>query len=250
MPSSWPPSSVVDVACGVLREWTEDGGVGFCHAGLPGLLPRGYHGPLVVALDSNALIDPQQDGNLLLNGNLPDVDVTYAEDLAGLTDLLNLWLLRDIRFVVTSRSLTDARKVTRRFLDRRLPAVEAIANSLAVQDGDWTATAPSQGETPAPVGDEMGLPDGADRDLVLEAQAVGAHAFLTRDRLVLERVSLSGPAMAVVAPRALAVELIGAGVQPFFGGTCGAEDCPYADWPFPAPDMGKWGGLLSIFEEE
>lgn len=51
----------------------------------------------------------------------------YAENLAGLTDLLNLWLLRDIRFVVTPRSLTDAKKVTQQFLDRRLPAVEAIA---------------------------------------------------------------------------------------------------------------------------
>lgn len=174
----------------------------------------------------------------------------YAENLAGLTDLLNLWLLRDIRFVVTPRSLTDAKKVTQQFLDRRLPAVEAIAKSLAFQFGDWTATAPSHGEARASVGEETGLPDGADRDLVLEAQAVGAHAFLTRDRLVLERVSLSGRAMAVIAPRPLAVELLGAGVQPFFGGTCGADDCPYGDWPFPAPDMGKWGGLLAIFEEE
>lgn len=244
-----PPSSVIDVTFGVLHEITEDGGLGFCHAALPGLLPRGYHGPLVVALDSNALIDLQQHGNLLLNDDLPDVDDAYAGNLAGLTELLNLWLLRDIRFVVTPRSLTDAKKLTQRFLDRRLPAVEAIAESLAFQFGDWTATAPSHGKAPATVGEETGLPDGADRDLIVEAQAVGAHAFLTRDQLVLKQVSLSGPAMAVIAPRALAVVLVGAGAQPFFGGTCGAADCPYGDWPLPAPDMGKWSGLLSIFEE-
>jgi hypothetical protein len=234
----------------VLYEVTADGGLGFCHASLPRLLPLGYHGPLVVALDSNALIDLQQYGSLLLNGDLPEVEDTYAADLAGLADLLNLWLLRDIRFVVTPRSLTDAKQVTPRFLDRRLPAVEAIATSLAFQFGDWTVSAPSHTDAPAPVGEETGLPDGADRELVLEAQAVGAHVFLTRDRRVLDRVALSGPAMVVAAPRALADELIGLGVEPFVGGTCGAEDCPYTEWPFLAPDTGKWGGLLSIFEEE
>lgn len=234
----------------VLHQVTEDGGLGFCHAALSGLLPAGYHGPLVIALDSNALIDLQQYGSLLLDDDLPDVDDVYAEDLAGLADLLNIWLLRDIRFVVTPRSLTDAKKLTQRFLDRRLPAVDAVANSLAFQFGDWTAKAPSHENAPVPVGEETGLPTGADRDLVLEAQAVGAHVFLTRDRLVLDRVSLFGPAMAVVRPHALAVELVRAGVEPFFGGTCGAEDCPYGDWAFPAPDMGKWGGLLSIFEEK
>ena len=234
----------------MLHEVTADGGLGFCNASLPRLLPLGYHGPLVVALDSNALIDLQQYGSLLLNGDLPEVEDTYAEDLAGLADLLNLWLLRDIRFVVTPRSLTDAKQVSHRFLDRRLPAVEAIATSLAFQFGDWTVSAPSHTDAPAPVGEETGLPDGADRELVLEAQAVGANVFLTRDRRVLDRVALSGPAMVVAAPRALADELIGLGVEPFFGGTCGAEDCPYGEWPFLAPDTGKWGGLLSIFEEE
>jgi len=234
----------------VLQEVTEDGGLGFCHAVLPGLLPPGYHGPLVIALDSNALIDLQVHGSLLLDDELPDVDDGYTKDLAGLADLLNLWLLRDIRFVVTPRSLTDAKRVTERFLDRRLPAVEAIAESLAFQFGHWTAAAPSYGDVPEFVGEETGLPDGADRQLVLEAQAIGAHVFLTRDRLVLHRVSLSGPAMAVMAPSALASELVGGGVQPLFGGTCGTEDCPYREWAMPAPDTGKWGGLLSIFEDQ
>jgi hypothetical protein len=99
----------------MLHAVTEAGGLGFCHAALPGLLPVDYHGPLVVALDSNALIDLQQYGNRLLNEDPLDVDDAYAEDLSGLGDLLNLWLLRDIRFVVTPRSLTDAKKVTQRF---------------------------------------------------------------------------------------------------------------------------------------
>ena len=114
------------------------------------------------------------------------------EDLVGMMSLLNIWLLRDIRFVVTPRSLSDAKTVNQRFLDRRLPAIEAIASSLEFQFGDWTVTAPSYAGAPAPVGKETGLPPGADRDLVLEAQAAGAHVFLTRDRPLLNRVALQG----------------------------------------------------------
>jgi hypothetical protein len=227
---------------------TADGGVGFCHDALPRILPSAYHGPLVIALDSSILIDIQQYGNLLLGDDLPDVDRRYSDDLAGLAELLHVWLLRDIRFVLTPRSLTDAKRVTQRFLDRRLPAVDAVADSLAFQFGDWTAAVPSHLDPPAPVGRETGLPDGADRDLVLEAQAVGAHVFLTRDRLLLSRVRLAGPPLAALPPRALADGLVGAGVQPFGGGICGNEDCPYLGWPLLAPDTGKWGPLLSMFE--
>jgi hypothetical protein len=231
----------------MLHGVTTDGGMGFCHGALPLLLPSGYHGPLVVALDSNVLIDFQEHGNVLLNGGVPaGLDEQYARDLAGLADLVNLWLLRDIRFVVTASSLTDAKRITLRFLERRLPAVEAIAESLAFQLGDWNHPAPSEYQ-PRPVGDDSGLPDGADRDLVLEAQGLGAHVFLTRDRLVINRVSLTGPAMAVESPSWLAAVLGAANAQPFSGGTCGTAACPYVDWTLPAPDMGKWGGLLSIF---
>lgn len=230
----------------MLHEATKDGGLGFCYEALPSVLPWGFHGPLVVALDSSVLIDLQEYGNVLLNGEVPDgVDEKYATDLGSLADLLELWLIRDIRFVVTPRSLTDAKRVSKRFLDRRLPAIRAIAESLAFQLGDWTYPAPSA-HSPRRLGDDSGLPDGADRDLVLEAQAVGAHVFLTRDRLVEERVSLSGPRMAVAAPSWLATELVNAGVQLFYGGTCAGPACPYYGWSLLAPDMGKWGGLLSI----
>ena len=87
---------------------------------------------------------------MLLNGEVPaGLDEQYARDLAGLADLVNLWLLRDIRFVVTASSLTDAKRITLRFLDRRLPAVEAIAQSLAFQLGDWNHPArPSTSPVP------------------------------------------------------------------------------------------------------
>jgi hypothetical protein len=229
----------------MLRDVSAEGGLGFCHDALPSVLPRDYHGPLVVALDSNVLIDLQEHGNRLLNGDLPaGIDAKYADDLAGLADVLNLWLLRDIRLVVTPRSLTDAKRLNHRFIDQHLPAIEAIAESLAFQLGDWTYPAPSERQEPH-VGTETGLPPGADRDLVLEAQAVGAHVFLTRDRRVLRRVSLSGPPMEVAPPAWLAGELVSAGVQPTFGGTCGHDACPYKG-AMLAPDTGKWSSILSI----
>jgi hypothetical protein len=224
----------------VLHEVTEDGGLGFCQPVLPSLLPPAYHGPLVVALDSNVLIDLQQHGAVLLNGeSLPEkvvVDVGYVGELTAVTDLLNLWLM------------TDAKQLTERFLERREASIDALADSLAFQFGDWSTPAPSQGPSPASVGDETGLPPGPDRDLVLEAQAVGAHVFLTQDREVLRKTTLSGPPLAVLPPSVLAAELAAVGVELFGGGTCGGEGCPYGDWSLPAPDMGKWSGLLSILE--
>lgn len=127
--------------------------------------------------------------------------------------------------------------------------VNGIANSLAFQWSDWNAPAPSEQEKPVHVGAETGLPPGADRDLVLEAQAIGGHVFLTRDRLVLRRTRLTGPPIAILSPLGLACELADAGVELFHGGTCGSPACPYGDWPIPAPDLGKWNGLMPIIDD-
>jgi hypothetical protein len=229
----------------VLHAVTTDGGVGFCHAAVPALLPIGYHGPLVVALDSNLLIDLQQYGHELLNDEISVTEEKYAEELESLGTLLNLWMLRDIRFVVTPRARSDARRWAPGFS----ALIDGLAESLAFQFGDWTVTAPSSGPRLVPVGEEWGLPDSADRDLVLEAQAAGVHIFLTRDRRLLRRTNLTGPAMRVLAPSEVADELAIAGVSPFAGGTCSEPNCPYRDPDIPAPDIGKWDGLFSHFGE-
>lgn len=234
----------------MLHEVTHGGGVGFCHQALPSVLPWGYHGPLVVALDSNILIDLQDHGAKALNGDSPDgVDKGYADELEALGFLLNLWLLRDIRFVVTPTSLVDAKRITARFESTRGPTVEALAVSLAFQFGDWNELDPSRRPI-RQIGHESGLPAGPDRALVLEAQAIGAHVFLTRDKQLLSQVELSGPRMAVEPPTWLSDELILGGAGPIVGGTCGAVGCPYARWPFVAGDMGKFAGLMSILGGE
>lgn len=231
----------------MLREPTQPGGVGFCHDAFS-FLPTGYHGPLVMALDSNILIDLREHGAALINDDpIVDLDEGYARDLSGLGEILNLWLVRDIRFVVTPRSLTDARKRTERFLSSQAPAVEAITEALAFQLGDWDQAAPSAKPSRASVGDETGLPNGADRDLVLEAQSTGAHIFLTRDKQVLKRTQLSGPRLAIMAPAAVAEFLTGENMDLFSVGTCSSPDCPYYSWPLPLPDNGKWVPLLNLF---
>jgi hypothetical protein len=201
-----------------------------------------------MALDSNILIDLREHGAALINDDpILDVDEGYARDLGGLGEILNLWLVRDIRFVVMPRSLSDARKRTERFRISQAPAVEAIAEALAFQFDDWDQPAPWAESSGFSVGDETGLPYGADRDLVLEAQSMGAHIFLTRDKQVLKRAQLSGPRLEIVAPAAVAEFLGGADVDLFSGGTCASPDCPYCVWPLPFPDNGKWVPLLSLF---
>lgn len=221
-----------------------EGGLGFCHAKLPDLLPPGYHGPLLVALDSNVLIDLQKHGSEMLNEDIQVTEGRYAEELASLGVLLNLWMLRDIRFVVTPRARTDAKRGAPEF-DK---LIDGLAESLAFQLGDWTHLAPQDSPAAPTVGDELGLSHGADRDLVLEAQGSGTHVFLTSDRKVVRRATLTGPRMRVCTPSELADDLVVAGVEPMRGGTCGNFGCPYLDAMLLAPDIGKWAPLFTHFE--
>lgn len=232
----------------MLHEVTADGGIGFCHDALPAILPPGYHGPLVVALDSNALIDLQRHGSKLLDGGELGVQADYEKELLALGSIVEIWMLRDIRFIVTPTSRTDAKRLSERFLATRGPAVDALARSLAFQFGDWTALAPSETSMP-PLGSVTGIPSGADRDLLVEAQAAGAHVFLTRDEQVLTTASVEGPALRILRPTDLLGDLVMSGVELLSGGQCLADNCPYAAFDVLAPDLGKWDGLLSIFEE-
>jgi hypothetical protein len=232
----------------VLHEPTIAGGMGFCGTALPTVLPPGYHGPMILALDSNVLIDLRTYGRTLLDDEPLPAKITddddYFTDLLGLATILDLWMLRDIRFIVTPRARTDAKRLTSRFREGIAASIDALAASLAFQFGDWSVAVPTDLPPPPPVGAETGLPAGADKDLVIEAQAVGAHFFLTRDRRILTHTQLTGPPLCVLRPSLLAEELTATGVDHFSGGVCDDEGCPYQGHPFPAPDMGKWGPLL------
>jgi hypothetical protein len=234
----------------VLHRVTDEGGLGFCHAAVPAILPAGYHGPLVVALDSSILIDLQEHGRALVDGEAPYGDAEYQEELGALGLLIDMWLLRDIRFIATPRSRTDAKRMTERFIATRGPAIDALAESLAFQYGDRTVAVPSDFEDLFPRGEIRGLPDSADRDLVAEAQSVGAHVFLTRDHAILDKAVVTGAGLAIMAPTSLAGALTHAGIDIFRGGLCEGHGCPFSTFDVPGPDMGKWSGLFSLFEAD
>lgn len=232
----------------MLHTPTAEGGLGFCGARLPAFLPQEYHGPLVVALDSSILIDLQQHGIEILDGEASIDEPRYAAELDSLGQLIDLWLLRDIRLIVTPRSYTDAKKVTEQFTSRREPTIQALAKSLAYQWGDWLGLSPSEWADLEPYEYVKGLPDSADRDLVAEAVAVGAHVFLTRDDKLIGKVRIPERNLFACLPSALVKGLRVANVTRFSGGLCKEPACPYHSFDAPGPDIGKWGGLLAIFE--
>lgn len=232
----------------MLHEPTSDGGLGFCAPELPSLLPQNYHGPLIIALDSSILIDLQQHGNEILDGETTITEPKYADELEHLGQLLDLWLLRDIRFIVTPRSYSDAKRLTERFTARRRPTIRALADSLAYQLGEWTIDAPSEWANLEPHDAVRGLPHNADRALVGEALSIGAHVFLSRDDKLIADVRTSEHMLRVCLPSELANDLRAAAVTHFAGGVCHDTDCPYATVSAPAPDIGRWTGLLSIFD--
>jgi len=232
----------------VLSDATADGGLGFCGVALPALLPHGYHGPLIIALDSSILIDLQQHGSEIFDREVTVDEPKYAAELDSLGQLVDLWLLRDIRLIVTPRSYTDAKRVTESFSSRRGPTIRALAQSLAFQLGDWREDAPSEWLDLSSHIDVQGLPDSADRDLVTEAVAVGAHIFLTRDAKLIANVRVPDQSLRVCLPSDLASELSSANVTHFAGGLCDDPACPYPAFDAPGPDLGKWTGLLSFFE--
>lgn len=229
----------------MLHDATRDGGLGFCGSELPDILTVGYHGPLVVSLDSSILIDLQQHGTAILNDDVAVSEEKYAKQLASLGWLLDVWLLRDIRLIVTPRSYTDAKKVTDRFTSRRAPTIQALAKSLAFQ---MTGLPPSEWCNLQTGGNRVqGLPRSADRDLVEEAIAVGAQVFLTRDYKLVTKASVPDRSLRVCMPSDLEYELRNANVEGFEGGLCNGVGCPFPEF-LPAPDMGKWAELFSIFD--
>lgn len=231
----------------MLHDVTADGGLGFCGRALPALVPHDYHGPLIVSLDSSILIDFQQYGCQMVNDEVCVDEVKYATELASLAWLIDLWLVRDIRFIVTPRSYTDAKRVTDRFLSQRGPTIRALAESLSFQVGDFSEIAPSERSNLIPYPNVEGLPDCADRDLVAEAVSVGAHVFLTRDVKLVANVRVPGEVLFVGLPSELEGALEVAGVTHFAGGLCNHWRCPYVSSDPPFPDTGKWEGLFSIF---
>jgi hypothetical protein len=182
----------------------------------------------------------------MLNDQIGVAEAKYAEELRCLATLLVVWLLRDNRIVVSARARSDAKRSTQR-LNKLL---DGLAESLAFQlrDSTYPAASPGPAPVPVPVGEEHGLPLGADCDLVLEARAAGARTFVTRDRPVLRQTMLTGPPIQICATSDLAHEPVTSRVAPMAGGLCHGQGYPYRNTITLAPDW--WGPLFAHFEDE
>jgi hypothetical protein len=205
----------------------------------------------VVALDTNVLINLSEYGAIALDNEvLPDslaANQVLAGDLTALADLIHLWFLRDIRFITTPRILTDfGQKVGQKaeLVEQRIAWAHSLLRSLSFQVESEGGLPRS--DSPQLERRSVESPPDADGTLVREAAEFGAHVFLTSDRRLVRRWT-DHEDLVLRTPTALVRELVAAGVgAPWLGGTCAEPDCPYADVDIPAPDLGKWAGLLSI----
>lgn len=226
-----------------------NGGPGFCVLSDPVLFRRadGGDAPLLVALDTNVLIDLVSNADAVI-GEEPTPDLAYGRQLAALGDLLEIWMVRDVRFVPLLRSLNDSARgplspararVRRRTLD-------AVAEALSFQtdDWEWDWAAENLWQPPRSVAPSL-IPGEADRTLVEAATALRCDVFLTRD----ERVMAANGHVAVhlLDPVGLLGRLNDLpGSDPFgIGGLVEHPDCRYSNGSFLFGDMGKVGALLS-----
>jgi hypothetical protein len=153
---------------------------------------REGYGALRVAWDTNVLIDYAKYGELIWEDdefNPPIPEGRYREQLIALSELMNLWMLRDIRIRMPFRQIDDARRrLEDKTLDLRLwqleqfhAAFSCISLDTAIDDNVRAfETLPGESSN-----------DDWDKTLVEEAIATGCHVFLTRDRRLKRRL---GPA--------------------------------------------------------
>ncbi len=205
-------------------------------------------GPLLVALDTNLLIDYFTHGRAIweLSDFPAEIDPKFAAELDALRVILALWVARDVRLSVLPRTLSDSKKKTLAFdrVQQRRRAFDSFV--LAT-----TLVANCDEGVPEDVGNDslLRLPDhlarealsaipaGNDRVLVKEALAAGVHVFLTRDDDVLAcRDLLRRHGLLLASPSDLIEDLAAAGAL-----QCFVE--PRALY-WPAPDQYRVAHLL------
>ncbi|HVV74483.1 MAG TPA: hypothetical protein VHC43_00490 [Mycobacteriales bacterium] len=210
----------------------------FVYDGADLFLGRTGSGPLVIAWDTGLLIDYLEFGKVLWEGeSLPNaVQGEYGEELEALQVVIAVWVIRDVRFRLLSRTRTDAkRSLSGERQQERYRALVEFASALSLaasEDDDVRERTPLV--LPPKAIDEILLrvPAGADRDLVRAAIAVGAHVFLTRDRRVLRAAPFLRPTGTLITSPGGLLEQLAA---------CGALHCVvdprnHAYWPFPDLD--------------
>lgn len=233
-----------------------DDGPGFCYAAIPKLaISRSGCGPLNVALDTNIIIDLLQHGNAILAEELDD---DTDPEVVALAQLLDVWMMRAIRFHLSYLNIRDAKKeLSQERMNERLNALHGLAAAITCHNGedlDWTVRSEQKpGQLALDFAADMlrsrldVLPAGYDRRLIAEALVQRRHVFLTRDkRLVNSAAPLADLGLLVCLPSRLIELLIEYDVGLLWGGTIEHEDCPLVLGMFG--DTHKWGHLWEAFD--
>lgn len=246
-----------------LRDTHEGSAIGFCYERDRSLFVNAAldDGPLVVAVDSNILIDVYTFGETLMgNGAVPELLApNHAAELHGLAQLLDLWLTRDIRFVPLPRSLTDANKnFTPEVREVRFASFSGLVRTLRRQTNYYGAGLLAPLDTAhvelAKTITADKIRGRADLELLKQACAIGADVFLTQDRAMLRAAgSFRSGTPNITSPLGLLGRLAGIGVKqsekgwpPWEGGMSTHAECLYAELEL-LPDLDHWTGFLSTF---
>lgn len=263
MPRAVPTELQRHLLANPLRDTHEGSSIGFCYERDRTLFVNAAldDGPLLVAVDSNILIDVHKFGETLMDqGSIQElIAANHAAELDGLAQLLDLWLTRDIRFIPLPRSLTDANKnFTPERRDVRVASFNGLVRTLRRQSNHFGngLLAPldtAHVELAKTITAEM-ISGGADLELLKEACAIGADVFLTQDRPVLKAAgSFRSGTPNITSPLGLLDRLAGIGVKqngqgwpPWSGGMATHLECAYQDSVL-LPDLDHWGGFMSTF---
>jgi hypothetical protein len=196
-------------------------------------LGRRGRGPLLLAWDTNLLIDYFEYGAALWRGEqLPDATHEYGLQLEALQLVMALWVLRDIRIVLLPASASDAREklAQERYAARRHAFSEFARAISLVADDDAPPPQPPLLLPHSALQEAVGrVPRGGDRTLVEQAARAGAHVFLTRD----DGVTKAAPALRsfglVLAKPQDLLELLTSSGALF----CMLDPARHLYWPFP-----------------
>jgi hypothetical protein len=229
-----------------------DGGPGFCYDADRDLfrgVGRLIDGPLLVALDSNIIYDLEEHGEAILEQEeVLGIEAEHAENLLALGQIIDLWMMRDIRFIVVPRTRSDYRRPPPddRMRQREL-TFQRIEYALTFQVGDREdSDGRFVGARPATqyVDELIHRASELDALMLRSAWDAGVDVFLTRDEKVLRACSPSrAPFPLVASPTVLRDRFAALGGDPMFPGMIAHADCQWS-LGLPVGDTGKWVPLF------
>jgi len=196
-----------------MDEWQDIREPHFIYGDAPELfLGRTGLGPLRIVWDTCILIDYLEHGYTLWADESPQPG-QLPDEVEALGSLVNLYTFCDLRLHVLDRTLTDARtQLSAEHHQQRIVAMDRLAAALSLGTDTFKRWTPPERFPPIPAAILATLPEGADRELVDQAQRGDAHVFLTTDKKVLRRAAAVRPyGLLIISPTGLVDELAALG---------------------------------------